>query len=58
MTRTWPDPDELRPAVGQVVHASNCPGSRLVRRDGTRAAVLTCQSCGRWATTPRRNEWR
>ncbi len=51
-------PDEVRPEVGQVEHKADCPGPRLVRRDGTRVAVLICTACCRWVTVPRRNEWR
>lgn len=51
-------PAEPRPAVGQVEHAPGCAAPRIVRRDGTRVAVLTCTACHRWATVPRRSEWR
>ena len=52
------DPSELRPESGQVVHTDACPGPAIVRRDGTRIALLTCTACEAWTTVPRRNEWR
>ncbi len=49
---------EPRPVVGEVVHAHDCAAPRLVRRDGTRVAVISCTSCHAWTTVPRRSEWR
>lgn len=51
-------PDELRPEVGQVEHRPDCPGPRIVRRDGTRAAQLTCTACEAYVCVTRRTEWR
>lgn len=51
-------PDEPRREVGQLVHATDCTGPRIVRHETPRRHLLVCTACRAQTTVPRRNEWR
>ncbi len=51
-------PTAKDPLRGELEHAEHCPGPRVVRRDGTHAAQLTCTACEAYVCVTRRTEWR
>lgn len=46
-----------RPQVERLVHAYDCPGARVNRRDGIEHALLSCSGCGEAARVPLRRDW-